>query len=194
MRWSGRRCLFTSYRKDVRAHWMWLRKEVKIKSDWVRRLAATPTPSPPPPPAQCNGRVPSQGSREEYEMSSIGSGSNVGACVPTAACTVVCALPSPPLPLPCPSPPLPLHCPLPGPPLGAGRSMPILPPYAGRPFHPGVEGEEWSGSIATPSDSETDTYISQGAGQLHFSRVCVRGRKHVKGRGREDVRREEGRV
>ena len=73
MKWS------LTCRKDVRAHWLWLRKEVQLKSDWVRRLAATPTPPPQPPP-HCNGLAPSQGSMDQYEMSSIEADGDIGGC------------------------------------------------------------------------------------------------------------------
>ena len=76
----------------------------------------------------------------------------------------------------------------PGPPAEVGRSIPSLPPYAGRPLRPGVEREERPSSLTTASDSETDTYISRGTGQSHFSRVGGRG-----GEGREGREGEGGR-
>ena len=160
-----RRCVCLTHRKDVKAHWLWLRKEVELKSDWIRRLAATPTPPPQPPPARCNGLAPPPRSEDGYEMSSIEPADDMGRChycVLTGETVVVhsvCVLPHPPPPPP------------PAPPPEVGRSIPVLPPYAGHPLRPGVEREERPNSLTTASDSETDTYISRGTGQSHFSRV-----------------------
>ena len=74
-------------RNDVRAYWLWLRKEVELKSDWVRRLAATATP-PPHPPSRCNDPAPSRGNADEYEMSSVQSVHDIGGCSLVPACVV----------------------------------------------------------------------------------------------------------